>query len=291
MKVKWKIGMGVGVLFAVIVFIFFSENRNVRLTEGQASSISNKSAAPVADALEDIANDAYEDSEDAAAYEDTATYEDYEDAAAHEDYEDAVAHEDISADVSRPSPPPTPPVKEETVDSKLNEMKFGAIAFNVPTNINIDSSHQIQLILSMAETVEQLKKNITDEGKQVGADIKVSDRMEARLSGHMFQITAISDEIQAVSKYEQTEWKWEIHPKKAGKHKLHLTLTALFEIDGRSTPRTIRTFDRIIEIDVSATQKIRFFFNTNWQWLWATILVPIAGWLWKRNKKPQKNIS
>jgi hypothetical protein len=178
-------------------------------------------------------------------------------------------------------------IYEESVDELLEKMEFGAIAFNVPTNINIDSSHQIQLKLSIAETVEALKQSITDEGRKYGTTIKVSDRMEARLSGYMFDITAISDEVQAVSKSEQTSWKWEIHPKKEGKHKLHLTLTALLEVDGYSTPRTIRTFDRLIVIDVSFTQKIRLFFNNNWQWLWATILVPIAGWLWKRSKKNQ----
>ena len=116
------------------------------------------------------------------------------------------------------------------VDKLIREMEFGSIAFNAPTNINIDDSHQIQLILSLAETVEGLKQSITEEGKKVGAIIKVSDRMEARLSGYMFQITAITPEIQAVSKSQQTEWKWEIHPKKEGKHRMHLTLTALLEI-------------------------------------------------------------
>ena len=177
------------------------------------------------------------------------------------------------------------------VDKLIREMEFGSIAFNAPTNINIDDSHQIQLILSLAETVEGLKQSITEEGKKIGAIIKVSDRMEARLSGYMFQITAITPEIQAVSKSQQTEWKWEIHPKKEGKHRMHLTLTALLEIDGHSTPRTIRTFSKIIEVNVTATQKIGTFFKNNWQWLWAAILVPFAGWLWNRKKKQLTNTS
>jgi len=49
--------------------------------------------------------------------------------------------------------------------------------------------------------------------------------MEARLSGYMFQITAITSEEQVVSKDQRTEWKWEIHPKEEGEHRLHLTLT------------------------------------------------------------------
>ena len=186
------------------------------------------------------------------------------------------------------APDPKPP---GNVDRLLNEMEFGAIAFNAPTNINIDGSPQIQLILSLAETVEKLKKAITEEGEKVGATIKVSDRMEARLSGYMFQITAITPETQAVSKYQRTEWKWEIHPKEEGKHKLHLTLTALLEIDGRSTPRAIRTFDKVIEVNVTNTQKIMLFFKNNWQWLWAAILAPITGWLWKRKKKQLTNTS
>lgn len=36
------------------------------------------------------------------------------------------------------------------VDQLLNEMETGAVAFNVPTNINIDDSALVQLILSIA---------------------------------------------------------------------------------------------------------------------------------------------
>lgn len=183
---------------------------------------------------------------------------------------------------------PRPP---HNVDRLLDEMEFGAIAFNAPTNINIDDSRQIQLSLSLAETVEQLKQSITEEGVKVGATIKVSVRMEARLSGYMFQITAITPEIQAVSKRQQTIWKWEIHPKKEGRHKLHLTLTALLEIDGHSTPCAIRTFDKIVEVNITATQKVKLFFRANWQWLWAAILLPVAGWLWKRKKNQLTNTS
>ncbi|MCH8080118.1 MAG: hypothetical protein IIA06_10140 [Proteobacteria bacterium] len=223
MKLKWKIGIGVAVLFSVLVFMSYF----IYLGTGMAP-------------------------------------------------------------VGMMPPDPTPP---GNVDRLLNEMEFGAIAFNAPTNINIDDSPQIQLILSLAESVEQLKQYITEEGERVGATIKVSDRMEARLSGYMFQITAITPEIQAVTNYQQTEWKWELHPKEEGKHSLHLTLTALLEIDGRSTPRAIRTFDTIIEVNVTVTQKIKLFFKNNWQWLWAAILIPVAGWLWKRKKKQLTNTS
>lgn len=181
-------------------------------------------------------------------------------------------------------PPPPPPESLGDVDRLLEGMEFGSIAFNAPTAINIKDSRQIQFLLSLAETAEDLKKAITEEGEKIGATIKVSDRMEARLSGYMFQITAITPEIQAVSKRQRTEWKWEIKPKEEGRHSLHLTLTALLGIDGRNTPRAIRTFSKSIEVEVTASQRLGIFFSNNWQWLWAAILVPVAGWLWKRRK-------
>jgi hypothetical protein len=177
-----------------------------------------------------------------------------------------------------------PIVPPNNVDILLNEMEFAAIAFNAPETINIDDSPQIQLILSISETVDVIKQLIIEEGKKIGATIKVSNRMEARLSGYMFQITAITPEIQAVSKSQPTEWKWEVYPKEEGQHNLHLTLTALLEIDGNSTPRAIRTFSKMIEVDITTTQKFERFFMKNWQWLWAAILIPVAGWLWKQRK-------
>lgn len=57
--------------------------------------------------------------------------------------------------------------------------------------------------------------------------IKVSNRMEARLSGYQFKITAITPEIQAVSQQQITSWSWEVIPKKEGDHNLHLTISAL----------------------------------------------------------------
>ncbi|WEM43501.1 hypothetical protein PTW35_06835 [Photobacterium sp. DA100] len=172
----------------------------------------------------------------------------------------------------------------ESVDEALSNMNPANIAFNVPENLNIEESSIVILKLSLNDTIEQIKELIDEAGQLYGATIKVSDRMEARLSGHNFQITAITAETQAVSKDQNTEWKWEIEPKVEGSHRLHLTLTALLEIDGHNTPRTIRTFSQKITIKVTTAQRIKLFFNNNWQWMWAAILVPVIGWLWSKRK-------
>ncbi len=171
-------------------------------------------------------------------------------------------------------------------DEVLRSLESANIAFNAPDSLNIEDTARIQLLLSLQKSAAELKSQIEGTGKVESAAIRVSDRMEAELSGSSFEITAITPKEQAVATEGEVEWNWEVKPKAAGRHQLHLTLTAILSIQGKDTRRTIRTFDKIIEIEVTSTQKIVGFFEKAWQWLWAAILVPIVGWLWrKRNSK------
>ena len=193
------------------------------------------------------------------------------------------------------SPPPMAPPSQsvapkvdpiQAIDHVLERMELGNIAFNTPKTMNLHDSAFIHLVLGVEKAIDDIKRMIEEEGEKIGARIHVSNRMEARLSGRGFEIIAINPEIQAVSRRDVTEWKWEIKPKAAGKQNLHLTLSALLNIEGESTPRVIRTFDRIIIAEVTIGQQAKVFVQNNWQWLWAAVLVPIAGWIWKRRKRP-----
>lgn len=183
-----------------------------------------------------------------------------------------------------PKTSPASPVELPDIDALLARMAFGNIAFNVPEALNVEQAALIQLLLSATRTIEDLQHELTAPGARVGERVKISDRMEARLVGADFEITAITPETQAVSGVQNTEWKWEIKPKRTGRFALHLTLSALVTIDGQTTPRTIKTFDRDILIEITASQRVAAFIAANWQWLWATLLVPAAGWWWKRRR-------
>lgn len=164
-------------------------------------------------------------------------------------------------------------------------MSWASIAFNTPQKINLKETSQIQLLLSLQRPMDKLREEIAAAGEREGARIRVSNRMEARLSGPNFRINAITPEEQAVGSIGTVEWKWEINPTATGRHSLHLTLTALFNVDGAASRRAIRTFDKTIDVEVTAGQWASDFFENNWQWLWAAILLPIAGWTWKRWKR------
>lgn len=184
-----------------------------------------------------------------------------------------------------PSMAPSPVDPYAAIDTILERMSSGNIAFNAPQSMSLEDTTTIQLKLSLNTEISDLKRLIESEGAREGFSIKVADRMEARLTGQNFAITAITPEVQAISRSEVTSWSWEVKPKTKGKQYLHLTLTALIEINGNSAPRTIRTFSKAVNVEVTQAQQFESFVGQNWQWLWATLLVPIAGWVWKSKTK------
>lgn len=192
-------------------------------------------------------------------------------------------------------PPPPPPTNNDsmlaTVDHVLESLGKANIAFNVPEKLNIKQTAQIELLLSPGESVEQLRNAIKATGGREGATIRISNRMEARLTGAAFQITAITPEEQAVGSIERVNWKWDVTPTTSGQHPLHLTLSALVLVDGNTTRRAIQTFDKTIIVNVTPTQLVENFVKNNWQWLWATILLPIAGGIWKRRKSKNDGLA
>ena len=172
----------------------------------------------------------------------------------------------------------------DAIDRILETLESGNIAFNAPRLMNLQDTAIIQLLLDMRKTTDELKKMIEAKGEKEGARVRVSDRMEARLTGPNFSITAATPEIQPLSRNDVTTWKWEVKPTSEGRHNLHLTLSAILTVDGVTMLRAIRTFDKTIEVDVSFNQRVGSFVEKNWQWLWTVILVPLGGWWWARRK-------
>ena len=172
----------------------------------------------------------------------------------------------------------------DVIDEQLKKMSFGNIAFNTPKTINIDSTKTIQLKLDLNKSIDELKNTINVQEEKAGAQIKVSNQMEARLTGQNFSITPLTPETQAISSNETTEWIWRVKPTAEGNQDLNLTLSAILDVNGKAIPRKVEVFVKVIEVKVTAYQKMQLFVENNWQWLWATLVIPIAGWLWRKKK-------
>jgi hypothetical protein len=111
--------------------------------------------------------------------------------------------------------------------------------------------------------------------------------MEAKLTGRGFAIEEHMPGQQWVTS-QQTRWTWKVTPTGHGPETLHLTLYAYIDIAGRDAPLVVRTLEREIQVNITIAQRASGFIQKNWQWLWAAILVPIAGYLWKRARKAHR---
>jgi hypothetical protein len=181
-----------------------------------------------------------------------------------------------------PAPEPEPHALLDEIDRYLDQLDLGNLAFNAPERMLMGETTEMRLLLSPTLDIDELQRKLQDlPGVLQGEQVRVAPRMEAVLSGQNFRITAITPALQAVSRSEPTEWRWEVSPTTPGAHRLHLALNARVT----DTARTLRTFDRTILVNVTAGQRVASFVGNNWKWLWTTALVPLGGWLWQRRRR------
>jgi len=174
------------------------------------------------------------------------------------------------------------------IDEIRANLQHGQIAFNTPEEMELKETTKIELYLSLKESIEELKKKIKSPGKKESYPVEVSSVMRAILNGNGFKIKPITLEEQAVSDKDVTRWSWQITALEPGQQTLHLTIYAILFLDKMNVPREIKTFEKEITVRVSWNKRIMWFLKNNWQWLWTVILVPLAGWFWKKRKISQK---
>ncbi len=172
----------------------------------------------------------------------------------------------------------------DPVDNEIEKLKTGNIVFNTPSSMYKNKTNIISLKLDATKNIASLLNELDGVEKE-SAVIMYSNRMKAELISdkNAFEITSISPDIQAISSVNTTTWKWDVTPLELGDQYLHLSLTAFLIIEGKETPLSIKTFDKVIKVNVSYTDEISFFIQNNWKWIFGSLLFPLAGFWWKNN--------
>jgi hypothetical protein len=184
------------------------------------------------------------------------------------------------------APPPASqgasmPVAPDDIDQLIQRLPIGNIVFNTPNAMQVSQSQTIQLVLSGASTVDELRKQITASGTLSADQIKISDELDVHLTGESFQIQSVTPESQAVGITHPSHWEWQVTPTKRGAQQLQLTVNAVLRIDGVDREVSIQTYDRTIAVNVDWPNSLFAFLSANWQWLWTAIFVPIALVIWR----------
>jgi hypothetical protein len=184
-----------------------------------------------------------------------------------------------------PSVPTFDPADE--VAQAVARLPVATVAFNTPTELGRGETATIKLLLSPATiSIADLEKRVDEAGEKSGAHVKYSRVMEATLASEDFDVTPLSPQQQFVAAGQETEWLWQVKPKRTGKLHLFLTLNAIIKIGDQTNAYKVKTFSRTLTIDVSLGTHIRDFVKANWQWAWTAVLVPVGLWLYRRRVKP-----
>jgi hypothetical protein len=186
---------------------------------------------------------------------------------------------------------PTPSVptfdQADEVAQAVARLPVATVAFNTPTELGRGETATIKLLLSPATiSIADLEKRVDEAGEKSGAHVKYSRVMEATLASGDFDVTPLSPQQQFVAAGQETEWLWQVKPKRTGKLHLFLTLNAIIKIGDQTNAYKVKTFSRTLTINVSLGTQIRDFVKANWQWAWTAVLVPVGLWLYRRRVKP-----
>jgi hypothetical protein len=196
---------------------------------------------------------------------------------------------DASPPVTTAPPPPNVTDRFAEVDAALGELVGGNVAFNTPERMQLRESRTITLITSPQLDPEALGEKLRERiggGDPITVEaLQIAPLMEAQLEGAMaFEVKPLSPARQPVSRSAPTEWRWSITAQEGGTQALHLTISAIITVDGERFPRSLNVLDRVIEVDVSAAQRLAMFVDGNWQWVMGTIIIPVVVWVWTNRK-------
>jgi hypothetical protein len=182
-----------------------------------------------------------------------------------------------------------------TNSSGLSQIRGNAnLAFTTPERMKLQEIVDIELVVDPSKSSDELIKALNEPGRAGTGSTEFADRMEATLVSSGFDIIAACPPIQLVEAGHTTRWKWQIKAKEGGSQRLDLTLNAVLN-DGKDRS-LVQTFHRDIHIDVTWKERAAGMVSTlkDVQWLWAFIVVPIAGGVygwWRRKQQQASNVA
>ncbi len=186
--------------------------------------------------------------------------------------------------------PPTAAGEKSSVDHEIEKMQMANIVFDTPSSMYRNKTYIINLKLDAVKDISDLFKELSGTEKE-SAVVKYSSTMKAELISEnkkAFEITPITPDTQVISSINTTSWKWDVTPLEQGEQNLHLSLTAFLDIEGKEKALSIKTFDKVIEVNISYPDEITLFMQNNWKWILGSLLFPLVGFWWKNNRKKEE---
>jgi hypothetical protein len=219
----------------------------------------------------------------------------------------------VAPDPSRPVATPqvtttrgataVPDPTETLLHNYHQALQRGFIVYNPPAQMTVGTTETIgvRVLRDKLPALPSAGAAPPLPGQTVSSALSVYPRMRVALtsnSGAAFAITP-DPAIPATQTVPDTgfaEWRWQVEPLLAGANKT-LVVTAWADLsDQHLDPILIQEYLAEVNVEVAPVpppptigQRIQSFVSKNWQWLWAAIVIPAAGWLLQRFSRKKKD--
>mgnify|MGYP003648053833 FL=1 len=202
-----------------------SMSKSRSLSPSEFADDETASVASVQDAFDeagDMAEDAFADIGDAA---------------------DAVAE---AAGVAAPPPP-----SKSHAEAFMESLQTVPVAHETPKTAEYKRAFDVTLAIDATGDDTAVDALPNRGGNIVTGEAKVSERVEARVSGANFEIVEMSPGIQKLSPLTENVWRWSVMPLSAGDHDL---VFEIYAIDQDSVV-PLRTFRDTVTVQVSGLNR------------------------------------
>jgi len=96
-----------------------------------------------------------------------------------------------------------------------------------------------------------------------------------------FDVLKITDDSQIISGVKSNKWIIKVKPKKYGNLSFNIISNLGVNINNISTHLLIHSSEHKIKVTTSYSSLIIEFFQNNWKWLLATIIIPLIAFYGK----------
>lgn len=183
------------------------------------------------------------------------------------------------------------------IDAVLDQSTKGSIAYNAPTDMSLNETVTIELLLNPTLSEPALVEQVQEQGEVFSSQIEITPRMKAEILSSdkdAFVIQQIHDKpVQIVSGTNTTSWSWYVTAKKGGTQNLTIVLYRYVKFEGEEYWREVETYRSDIAVKVTLLDKL---LALNWYWIAGifvtAVLIP-AFWRWMdlRGKKRKRTSS
>jgi hypothetical protein len=168
---------------------------------------------------------------------------------------------------------------------------MGWVAYSVPETMKTFRTYSIKVRISKKSNRQNKAVLILGDDDVINNseypslatidDIKISGEMTAELRGDSdaFFIKSLSTKVQNIDNESYTEWEWVVTPKKIGESPLKLIIKV------KGSNKDIVVFNKNIKVKKNVSVEVVGFFDSNWQWLMTTIIIPVFIYFWNRKRK------